>query len=95
MSPVKDFSLTYDEPNEEGTFSEGDVVTGSVTFSLTKETKIKNLFVKAKGEGRVSWTDGNGDPNSSYSAKRRYFKVKEFLIAENAKGKSEKPVDFL
>lgn len=86
MSPVKDFSLTYDEPSEEGTFSEGDFVTGSVTFSLTKETKIKSLFVKAKGEGRVSWTDGSGDPNSSYSAERRYFKVKEFLIAESAKG---------
>ncbi|XP_026177292.1 arrestin domain-containing protein 3-like isoform X2 [Mastacembelus armatus] len=86
MSPIKDFGLTYEALNEEGTFSEGDTLTGTISFALTKEIKVKSLFVKVKGDANVHWTEGSGDDERSYSAHRRYFKVKEYLIAENAKG---------
>uniref|UniRef100_A0A3Q3LUH6 Arrestin C-terminal-like domain-containing protein n=1 Tax=Mastacembelus armatus TaxID=205130 RepID=A0A3Q3LUH6_9TELE len=81
-----DFGLTYEALNEEGTFSEGDTLTGTISFALTKEIKVKSLFVKVKGDANVHWTEGSGDDERSYSAHRRYFKVKEYLIAENAKG---------
>lgn len=86
MSRIKDLNLTYEAINEEGTFSEGDTLAGTLAFTLTKDTKIKSLFVKAKGEAHVHWTEGSGDDERSYSAHRRYFKVKEFLLAENAQG---------
>lgn len=87
MSPVKDFNLTYETLNEEGTFSEGDTLAGTLSFTLTKDTKVKSIFVKAKGEAHVHWTEGSGDNETSYSAHRRYFKLKEVLVAENAKGR--------
>ncbi|KAF7651427.1 hypothetical protein LDENG_00111310, partial [Lucifuga dentata] len=85
MPSVKDFSLTYDILNETGTFSEGDALTGTVSFILKKKTNVKSLFVKATGDASVHWTEGSGDHERSYSAHRRYFKVKEYLIPENSK----------
>ncbi|XP_013867966.1 arrestin domain-containing protein 2 [Austrofundulus limnaeus] len=34
----------------------------------------------------VHWTEGSGDDEKSYSAHRRYFKEKVFLVAESANG---------
>ncbi|KAK2837405.1 hypothetical protein Q5P01_014617 [Channa striata] len=86
MSPIKNFSLTYEALNQEGTFSEGDALCGSVTFTLTKDTNVKSVFVKAKGDANVHWTEGSGDNRRSYSAHRRYFKVKDYLVLENSQG---------
>ncbi|XP_040899230.1 arrestin domain-containing protein 3-like [Toxotes jaculatrix] len=86
MSPIKELSLTYEALNAAGTFSEGDILTGTVSVTLSKEVKVKKLFVKAKGDANVRWTEGSGDNERSYSAHRRYFKVKEWLVAENGKG---------
>ncbi|KAK2902228.1 arrestin domain-containing protein 3-like [Channa argus] len=86
MSPIKYFCLTYEPVNEEGTFSEGDILCGTVTFTLTKDTKVKTVLVKAKGDANVHWTEGSGDDERSYSARRRYFKVKENLVGESAQG---------
>ncbi|KAM9360773.1 arrestin domain-containing protein 3-like isoform 2-T2 [Symphorus nematophorus] len=86
MSPIKDFTLNYENLNEEGIFSEGDTVTGAVSFILTEDTKVKSLVVKMKGDANVHWTEGSGEDSNSYSAHRRYFKVKEGLVAENIKG---------
>ncbi|KAF7665017.1 hypothetical protein LDENG_00157760 [Lucifuga dentata] len=85
MPSVRDFSLTYNVLNETGTFSEGDTLTGTVSFMLKDQTKVKSLFVKATGDANVHWTEGGGDDESSYRAHRRYFKVKEYLIPENSK----------
>lgn len=87
MAPVKDFRVTCEFLNEECTFSAGDTITGTVAFTLTKDTKVKSLLVKAKGDASVSWTEGSGDDERTYSAQRRYFKSKEYLIAEIGKGR--------
>lgn len=85
MSPIKDLHLVYEYLNEDGTFSEGDTITGTVSFTLTEATKVKGLMVKAKGDVNVHWTHGSGDSEESYSAHERYFKVKEYLIAETGR----------
>ncbi|XP_034397455.1 arrestin domain-containing protein 3-like [Cyclopterus lumpus] len=86
MSPIKDFNLVYEALNKEDTVSQGDTVAGTVTFTLKKEIKVKGLLVKAKGEARVHWKEGTGDKSRSYNAHRRYFKLKEYLVAEDEKG---------
>lgn len=95
MSPIKDLKLICEALNKEGAFSEGDVVEGAVTFTLTKQTKVKSLLVKVKGDARVRWTEGSGDDESTYSDHRRYFKVKQYVVAENAKGRPKKCVGAL
>uniref|UniRef100_A0A8C6UPF4 Arrestin-like N-terminal domain-containing protein n=1 Tax=Neogobius melanostomus TaxID=47308 RepID=A0A8C6UPF4_9GOBI len=60
MSPIQDFKVKYEAVNKENTFSAGDTIKGMVTFTLTKETKIKCLYVKAKGDAHVHWTDSQG-----------------------------------
>ncbi|XP_037834774.1 arrestin domain-containing protein 3-like [Kryptolebias marmoratus] len=81
MSPIRNLTLTCDR---DGPFSEGDAITGTVSFHLTKETKVKSASVKAKGDAHVHWTEGSGDDETSYTAHRRYFKDKQFFVAENA-----------
>uniref|UniRef100_A0A8C6WXQ9 Arrestin-like N-terminal domain-containing protein n=1 Tax=Neogobius melanostomus TaxID=47308 RepID=A0A8C6WXQ9_9GOBI len=90
MSPIQDFKVKYEAVNKENTFSAGDTIKGMVTFTLTKETKIKCLYVKAKGDAHVHWTDsqGHGDHqnNETHHAHKRYYKAKELLVAENKDG---------
>ena len=88
MFPIQDFKLTYKLLNKEKTFSEGDIVAGTVTFTLTRETKVKSLLVKVKGDANVHWTEGSGIRETDYEAHRRYLKVKEYLLAEKPEGKS-------
>lgn len=91
MSPIKDFTLIYESLNKEDTFSEGDVVAGTVTLTLEEETKVKSLVVKVKGEARVQWTETeSGDKNTTHTDHRRYFKDKEYLVAENSNGRNNK-----
>lgn len=86
MSPIKDLQMIYTALNEGDTFSPGDTVEGAVTFTLKKETKVKSVLVKLKGEARVRWSEGTGDDKETHSDWRRYFKVKEYLVAQNAQG---------
>ncbi|XP_067376222.1 arrestin domain-containing protein 3-like [Channa argus] len=84
MPSVKSFTMAYHSLNENGTFSEGDTVTGTVTLSLQKQITVQALFVKVKGDAEVRWTKKSDNRNHTYSAHRRYFKLKEFLIPENS-----------
>uniref|UniRef100_H2SHB9 Arrestin C-terminal-like domain-containing protein n=1 Tax=Takifugu rubripes TaxID=31033 RepID=H2SHB9_TAKRU len=77
------FHLVYNVPNSEETFSEGDTVGGAVSFVVTKESKVKSILVKLKGEASVSWEEGMGDDATTYSDRRRYFKVKNYLVTQD------------
>lgn len=87
MPSVKSLTMTYDAQNENGTFSEGDTVTGTVTLALEKNITVQTVFVKIKGDAEVRWTKKTNDHTHTYSAHRRYFKLKQFLIPENSKGR--------
>ncbi|XP_037338880.2 arrestin domain-containing protein 3-like [Pungitius pungitius] len=86
MSPIKGFSLVYAPLNAGRTFSQGDTIEGMVTFTLTKETKVKGLSVKLKGDANVHWSEGTGDKRKSYSAHRTYLDLKEYLVEKKENG---------
>ncbi|KTF74387.1 hypothetical protein cypCar_00036152 [Cyprinus carpio] len=88
---IKEFSLHYDSINESNTFSSGDIVEGRVVLEVTKEIKVDSFFVKLTGDAHVSWTEGSGDDEKTYSDHERYFKLKQYFIQESLKkGESEK-----
>ncbi|KAK0147289.1 Arrestin domain-containing protein 3 [Merluccius polli] len=80
---MQDLTLDYDLPNAKRGFSEGDNIKGTLTFELKNDTKVESVFVKAKGEANVRWTEGNGD--RSYNSRQRFFKVKCYVTPPNSK----------
>lgn len=95
MSPIKDFRLIYEPLNEENLFSEGDAVKGTVIITLTKETKVNSIFVKVKGDARVNWSKQSGGVEVVFKHHTRFFKDKEYLVKENAGGRSNKCASLL
>lgn len=87
MAPIKDLQLTYEAPSAANAFSEGDIITGTVTFTLTQQTKVKSLQVKVKGGASVWWKEDIGLTEIAYSDHKEFFEVKEYLVAENPKGR--------
>ncbi|XP_054467183.1 arrestin domain-containing protein 3-like [Anoplopoma fimbria] len=86
MSPIKDLNLVYEALNVEDTISPGDTIEGTVTFTLTKDTKVKSVSVKVKGDAHVHWSEGSGDNRRSYTSSRHYLKLKQPIIVKNEKG---------
>lgn len=87
-SSLKSISLTYDAVNESNTFTGGDMVAGRVAVVLTKESKIKSLLVKARGEGKVQWMESH-DQNTLCKAKEKYLKLNDIIISgQKGKGKN-------
>ncbi|KAM4745678.1 arrestin domain-containing protein 3-like isoform 2-T2 [Anableps anableps] len=87
MFRINDFTIICQDANRrDGAFSEGDTIAGLVSFHLSKETKVKSVSVRFKGDGQVYRTEGVGEDESSYSASKRYLKVKEYLVKEAAEG---------
>ncbi len=82
---IKELSLHFDPINESNTFTSGDIVEGRVVLEVTKEIKVDSFFVKLTGDAHVSWTEGSGDDESTYSDHERYFKLKQYFIQESSK----------
>uniref|UniRef100_A0A672JKL0 Arrestin-like N-terminal domain-containing protein n=1 Tax=Salarias fasciatus TaxID=181472 RepID=A0A672JKL0_SALFA len=72
--------------NQEGTYSEGDTVIGTLSFSLKSDTKVKSI--SAKGDAMVKWTKKSGNSTTYYKGHVRYLKIKEYLVAKDTGGKS-------
>ncbi|XP_041642668.1 arrestin domain-containing protein 3-like isoform X1 [Cheilinus undulatus] len=91
---IKNFNIHFNSLNERNTIGSGDLVTGHVSFELTKETKITSITMAIRGKASVSWLSDRTRKRSErhrYSAKLEYFDVKSFIIQDkSASGKSTK-----
>lgn len=86
---VKNISVAFDPLSESSTFTNGDYISGRVTLEVVKETHIKSLFVKAKGEASVRWSENHGRYNVVvYHDKETCFKTIQYFIQEEKKGKT-------
>lgn len=83
---IKHFAIEYDEVNEQGTFSPGDVLSGRVTVVTSKATKTQCLLVKAKGKAKVSWFDRDGQTTVTHRDKKDYFCFEHILLQDKNKG---------
>ncbi|XP_076587964.1 arrestin domain-containing protein 3-like [Chaetodon auriga] len=84
MPSIQSFTLSCDALNDDRSVSEGDTLTGRVTLALLKDSTIESFFVKATGDAQVSWRKKSGDRTYTYSAHKRYFKLKHFFIPEES-----------
>lgn len=83
---IKTFAIEYNAVNDRNTFSNGDTLTGRVIVEVTKETKIKDVTVKAKGKADVVWTESHGEESVTYWDKEKYFSQTQSVLEEKAVG---------
>lgn len=80
---IRTFAIEYDALNDRNTFSNGDTLTGRVIVEITKETKIKDVTVKAKGKADVSWTVSQGEESVTYGDSEKYFSQTQSVLPED------------
>nr|XP_046242921.1 arrestin domain-containing protein 3-like [Scatophagus argus] len=82
----KNFNINFNRLNAENSYSSGDLITGHISFDLTKETKITSITMAVKGKADVHWSSGSGGKNGqrrNYHAEVKYFDLKAVIVAEN------------
>ncbi|XP_037115861.1 arrestin domain-containing protein 3-like [Syngnathus acus] len=82
---IKIFSVEYDQVNERGTFSPGDVLAGRVTVVASKETKVQSLTVTAKGKAEVKWCDQDGQTKALHQDEEKYFFLEHIILQDKNK----------
>ncbi|XP_019722570.1 arrestin domain-containing protein 3-like [Hippocampus comes] len=82
----KDFNLNFSALNESNTFSSGDLVTGQISFELSKVTKIRSITMCLLGKADVHWSSGSRKRRRTYYAKIDFFNLKSMILQEGAVG---------
>lgn len=82
---IKQFSVDYKKVNERGTFSPGDILSGTVTVVTSKGAKVQRFSVTAKGKAKVTWFE-HGQATGVYSDKKKYFSLEHIILQDQNKG---------
>lgn len=83
---VKLLAVDYEEVNERGAFSPGDVLSGKVTLVTSKEMKAQCFSVRAKGRAKVTWCEREGRSGVVHSDKKTYFHLEHIILQDKNKG---------
>ncbi|XP_034396776.1 arrestin domain-containing protein 3-like [Cyclopterus lumpus] len=86
---IKDFNLNFNALNEKNSVSEGDLMTGHISFVLTKPTKITSVAMALAGTANVHWSTGGGGGRRRrrrrhYSAKLDFFNFQSVIVQDNS-----------
>lgn len=80
---IKNFSVVFETANGNLTVSAGDLITGHISFDLTKVTRISSLTMKVRGRAHVHWSSGSRKRRRHYSEKMEFFSMKSIIMQEN------------
>ncbi|XP_073323301.1 arrestin domain-containing protein 3-like [Pagrus major] len=80
---IKNFIINLNALNERSTFSSGDLITGHISFQLTKKTTVTAIMMAVKGMVHVQWTSG-GKHKKVHKAKLDFFELKSVIVPENS-----------
>lgn len=84
--PIKNFSINFNALNERDTIYSGALLTGHISFDLTKKTKITSITMALGGKANVHWSRGGGGRKrrkTTVSAKLVYFNLESAILQEN------------
>ncbi|KAK9522649.1 hypothetical protein VZT92_019098 [Zoarces viviparus] len=87
---IKHFKINYDVSNENNSFSSGDLITGHISFDLTKETKITSISMALTGRANVHWSTGGGGGRRRrrnrrhFTAKLDFFNFNSVIVQEDS-----------
>lgn len=82
---IKQFSVDYKKVNERGTYSPGDILSGTVTVVTSKGTKVQRFSVVAKGKAKVTWNE-QGKATGVYGDKKKYFSFEHIILQDQNRG---------
>ncbi|XP_068594811.1 arrestin domain-containing protein 3-like [Brachionichthys hirsutus] len=57
---VKNFNISFSALNERNSFSGGDLITGQISFELTKQTRVDVITMALTGKASVAWSVSGG-----------------------------------
>lgn len=82
---VKNFAIVFHSGNGQSTFKSGDLITGQLSFELTKEVKISHITMEVVGKADVHWSRPGGKKRSRrhYSAQLEFFRLRSTIMEDN------------
>lgn len=85
---IKFLNINLNALNERCTFSSGDLLTGNISFELSKETTVTSITMAVKGKAHVHWSSGSGRNRRNYTANLDFFKLQGVIVRGNSGRKS-------
>ncbi|XP_077378176.1 arrestin domain-containing protein 3-like [Festucalex cinctus] len=82
MKTFKDFNINFNALSESNTFSSGDLITGQISFELSKATKISSIKMCLTGKVNVHWSSGTGKRKRTHHARIDFFNLKSMILQE-------------
>ncbi len=80
---IKNFKINFNALNQLSTFTRGDLMTGQISFELTKETKIASITMTVRGKAKVDWVSSEGGRKkrgSPQNAKLDLLELKSVIL---------------
>ncbi|XP_036955389.1 arrestin domain-containing protein 3-like [Acanthopagrus latus] len=81
---IKFLNINLNALNERCTFSSGDLLTGNISFELSKETTVTSITMAVKGKAHVHWSSGSGRNRRNYTANLDFFKLQGVIVRGNS-----------
>lgn len=70
------------ENNPQNVFYSGQLMIGNIHLNLTREKKIRGIFLKIKGKSQTRWSEGSGDDGKNYGTTEEYLNTKTYLVGD-------------
>ncbi|CAL8346645.1 unnamed protein product [Lota lota] len=77
---IKNFNINFNARDVRNVYSSGDLMTGQISFELTKESVINCITLTLKGKANVAWSTGGPRNRRRRSAKVEYFNFKNVIM---------------